>query len=100
MTTVTKSEKAHFDLMVTAALQGKLGLMPSKDAVTGEHRAVIVVFNEDDYEGDHGGANVLPIGHISADPMTEYAAPEGAHEIRSKDIADLIEGKLGIKLGE
>jgi hypothetical protein len=69
---VLEGHRANFNMLLRAAQNGDLALLESKDAKTGEYRALICAIAVD----DQGMFNVTPFGHLCNDnPYEEYADP-------------------------
>jgi len=66
-----KGDVANFETLKRAAASGDLALIESKDAKTGEYRAVIAAIGRD---GDE--YIVTPLGHLATgNPYEDYADP-------------------------
>jgi Family of unknown function (DUF6117) len=66
-----EGDKANFQTLLRAAKAGNLTLVESKDAETGEYRAVLaaVAFDGKEY-------NITPFGHLcTGNPFEQYVDP-------------------------
>lgn len=68
-------DREKFDLIVGAAKRGNLTLVESKDAKTGEYRAVLAATF-----AVYDGFEIYPIGHLNPNAIDDYVDPHAAME--------------------
>lgn len=66
--------KENFRTILAAAAAGRLALVETTDAKTGEARYVIAAVS--DVEGEENAVNLVPFGHLSPNAYEEYDKPE------------------------
>jgi hypothetical protein len=67
---LTEGDRKNFETLLRAARNGDLALVESKDAKTGEYRALICAVKRMATE-----VEMVPFGHLSQDPYADYLPP-------------------------
>lgn len=68
-----EADVKNFETLLCAARDGALTLVESRDAATGEYRAIICAIYHDTESGDY---HITPFGHMcTGNPYEDYVDP-------------------------